>query len=459
MKFVRTALLAWKQREKLLETLDNGYRNERCFIDSLTWYIATRATELDQELSRDSLVSLINESERIMVVLSLVDQKAKNLSEKTPTTFSKLQSHKTVTVQFESPGGDNIVDLIVRGTIHSDAIPLCESSSRARSVEIISFTIRNCNPIVQSSRAFIHYLSIVSAYESSKKDSVYSKAFNEILKTTTTLGKYGCFFNKNGVWYHLRWYVDSILVDYHALHQLAKHGNQSSNLPCVHCGVRKQIFNPFFNALLLSSWPQIFNCGVMKTMQSSLFFTAPKSLYRIHSVVGSSILKSKKKGAQDRITREFPQLSATDLEELKQMYQDFSMVDTSYLLMWRPLPLSVKVNLWRVTKLITGDTTISLEGCDQLNSKMRELNLPPEVEYNDGDNKCKRDMTLLHRYGMYSLDMMHLLSNYIIRCSSCLNNLLSVRKDLTYLKSFSKIFNSFLFTSSISNKQDLFHCA
>ena len=129
----------------------------------------------------------------------------------------------------------------MRGTIHSDAIPLCESSSRARSVEIISFTIRNCNPIVQSSRAFILYLSIVSAYKSSLIDSGYCKAVNEILNTSTTLVKYGRFFNKNGVWYHLRWYVDSILVDYHALHQLAKHGNQSSNLPCVHWGVRKQI--------------------------------------------------------------------------------------------------------------------------------------------------------------------------------------------------------------------------
>ena len=68
----------------------------------------------------------------------------------------------------------------MKGTLHTDSIPLCESSDDANSVEVICFTIHNTNPCHQSSHTFTFYLSIVSAVDSSSDDSIYSIAFKEI---------------------------------------------------------------------------------------------------------------------------------------------------------------------------------------------------------------------------------------------------------------------------------------
>ena len=62
----------------------------------------------------------------------------------------------------------------MKGTLHTDSIPLCESSDDVNSVEVICFTIHNTNPCHQSSHTFTLYLSIVSAVDSSSDDSIYT---------------------------------------------------------------------------------------------------------------------------------------------------------------------------------------------------------------------------------------------------------------------------------------------
>ena len=132
----------------------------------------------------------------------------------------------------------------------------------------------------------MHFLTIVSSYKANEPGSLNRKALEEIIVSTTVLGKYGFFYQKGGQWYHIRWYLDSFLSDYLALCQMAKHGNQNSDYPCVHCSVRRELYNIFFNGFLPTTWPQIFDCGVMKTVQSSTLFLNKNSLFRLQSVVG-----------------------------------------------------------------------------------------------------------------------------------------------------------------------------
>lgn len=134
------------------------------------------------------------------------------------------------------------------------------------------------------------------------------------------------------------------------------------------------------------------------------------------------------------------------------MYDDLSLVDSSYLLMWHPLyPWSIYMR--RIVRLLNGDTDVSVEeDAVHLNTDGGLL-LSAEKEYSEGDDIHIMLNTLLPHYGLYSIDMMHPLSYYIIRCCICLNNQIPTRNDKDYSKSLSFCFNTFLFSSSIKTKQ------
>ena len=62
--FVRAALMVWKKREALLKSAGRGWGNEKCFKDSLDWYLAMKEKQIaTEELDCESIMSLISESE------------------------------------------------------------------------------------------------------------------------------------------------------------------------------------------------------------------------------------------------------------------------------------------------------------------------------------------------------------------------------------------------------------
>ena len=148
-----------------------------------------------------------------------------------------------------------------------------------------------------------------------------------------------------------------------------------------------------------------------------------------------------------------PHISNEELKEFDQMYDNLSLVDSSYLLMWRPLPLPWSIYMRRIVRLLNGDTDVSVEEDAVQLTTDGGLLLSAEKEYSEGDDIHIMLNTLLPHYGLYSIDMMYLLSNYIIRCCICLNNQIPTRNDKNYSKSLSICFNTFLFSSSIKTKQ------
>ena len=131
----------------------------------------------------------------------------------------------------------------MKGTLHTDSIPLCESSDDANSVEVICFTIHNTNPCHQSSHTITFYLSIVSAVDSSNDDSIYSIAFKEIRESLSRrseslqrfLGSMESISRSRGSNITCVGLLKSFVCDYLAHTQTALHGNQNSDQLCLWC--------------------------------------------------------------------------------------------------------------------------------------------------------------------------------------------------------------------------------
>lgn len=120
----------------------------------------------------------------------------------------------------------------------------------------------------------------------------------------------------------------------------------------------------------------------MKTVQSSTLFLNKNSLFRLQSVVGCLFTGDKMRDL-NRIKKLIPRISNEELKEFDQMYDDLSLVDSSYLLMWRPLPLPWSINMRRTVRLLNGDTDVSVEeDAVQLNTDGGLL-LSAEKEYSE----------------------------------------------------------------------------
>ena len=56
----------------------------------------------------------------------------------------------------------------------------------------------------------------------------------------------------------------------------------------------------------------------------------------------------------DGIGEYFDSISSTDMMELNSMLEDFSLLDKSYLVNWRPITLESMTSLWRSLYLLAG---------------------------------------------------------------------------------------------------------
>ena len=123
----------------------------------------------------------------------------------------------------------------MKGTLHTDSFPLCESSDDANSVEVICFTIYNTNPCYQSSHTFTLYLSIVCAVDSSSDDSIYNIAFKGIRESTTILESMESISRSRGSDISCVGLLNGFVCDYLTHTQTSQHGNQNSDLLCLWC--------------------------------------------------------------------------------------------------------------------------------------------------------------------------------------------------------------------------------
>ena len=199
--------------------------------------------------------------------------------------------------------------------------------------------------------------------------------------------------------------------------------------------------------------PQLFSSLNMKPVDSSLHHIESSSIYRLHSMIGGIVSSSSVRKIPEEISKYFRGINETDSIEIDHILQDFSLLDKSYLVNWHPITLSSTASLWRCAHLLDGTPLDKLTSEDQVNALLCNLNLPSPRSVSQGRDDLIHSSTLLPSEGMYIMDTMHLFSNFTIRCCACLNNQIPTHKEKGIVTYFGKLFNSFLFISSISNKQ------
>lgn len=338
-----------------------------------------------------------------------------------------------------------MTELLFRGTLHVDGIPLCESSKYVSSVDIISLTIHNTNPVNQQSRAFIITLAMVP--KKFKKDigsSPVDWALEEVQYSTTVMGKHGFYFRKDKHWYHIRWYLEGLLADYAALTHTAGRGSAGANSPCLMCPIRRAYYNPLFHSFVNLNYPSYYKIDRVKTLGMSSLFLHPSSLYRLssaayHSIQNGISLIDKIPGDKDELWK----------EEYKQMCSDFSYLSPAFTLMWTPNCLSPRSNDDFFLHCITGsydvDTVIDSEKLKKTAPKIQRVEPQPSC-FND---EKQRKNTLLPSGGYYILDVMHLYSNVFLRFAYALDNCLpGMGKDSSrwYTSFFRQLFPRMDFT-------------
>lgn len=170
-------------------------------------------------------------------------------------------------------------------------------------------------------------------------------------------------------------------------------------------------------------------------------------------MIGGIVSSTSVRKIPEEISKYFRGINETDSIEIDHILQDFSLLDKSYLVNWHPIILSSAASLWRCAHLLDGTPLAKLTSEDQVNALLCNLILPSPRSVSQGRDDLIHSSTLLASEGMYIMDTMHLFSNFTIRCCACLNNQIPTHKEKGIVSYFGKLFNSFLFTSSISNKQ------
>lgn len=365
-----------------------------------------------------------------------------------------LDENGRADIRFTRPRNETVTEVLFRGILHVDGIPLCESSKYVSSVDIISLTIHNTNPVNQQDRTFIITLAIVPKKD--KEDTGISpldRAVQEVQFSTTAMGKLGFYFKKDGQWYHIRWYLEGLLADYAALTHTAGRGAPSSNSPCIICPIRRSYYNPLFNSYVNLDFPSYFKFDHVKTLGMSSLFLHPSSLYRLssaayHSFQSGVSLLDKISGKKDELWK----------KEYDQMCNDFSYLSPAFTLMWTPNCLSPSSNDDYFLHSLAGSSDVN-EVID--NEKLAEMksHFPNEkTQPLRGNDHVQRRNTLLPSGGYYILDAMHLYSNVFRRFSYALDNdLTGMGKNSSkwYTAVFRQLFPNMVF-STIPNRVPFF---
>ena len=98
----------------------------------------------------------------------------------------------------------------------------------------------------------------------------------------------------------------------------------------------------------------LFDSSNFKVVDSSMNQLHPASLYRLSSMIGGIVTSRANRMISDGIGEYFDSISSTDMMELNSMLEDFSLLDKSYLVNWRPITLESMTSLWRSLYLLAG---------------------------------------------------------------------------------------------------------
>lgn len=216
-----------------------------------------------------------------------------------------------------------------------------------------------------------------------------------LIRFITVTGKYGLFFRMNNEIYHLRWAIEYLICDYAMLTKLAGHGYPNSNCPCVLCSIRRVYLNTMLGIEIPLHLGQVMENSNLKIIESSLQFVNPSSLVRYFP-----LNRNQKYWKTCAIPRKYKEAFIFNLLNHIHLH----LIDKKTL-----NGLSI-------------DFSISLE--DML------LNLSSQVFSNiDKDNPENNNKYQLIVYSPFVIDIMHLLSNFILRIAKYLNHSMDV-KDL-----------------------------
>lgn len=451
-----------------------AYLNKSSFRDSLIYFLISRnQTTTDPPFDTCQIQSIRKESAFHASFSFIVDQLSASASAHSDAAVNPTgipdpsltpneearpdpQNEKSGKIQFNHPGnGVSVIELRVNGTLQANDVPLFRSATRDQSAKALTFVVHSCNSSHHSSRAFSLYLGIIDDFNTAEEGSVYSRSFDEILLSTTVLGKYGCYFKKDEQWYHLTWYIQGIECDYLTLTQIAKHGDPSSTFPCILCPVEKKLYNPLYGSLLPSTWSQIFDSEMMTAIDSSLNFINPSSLYRMSSIVYQLIIQNED-SFRNQLFKDTRSVSLTNHSEYSHLTSLFSFLDHSYLLMWTPPVLTSLDSLQRALKLTTsimqrGPYEVSPTDPIKLKQDLTENQLEPPTPPT-GEDAHLQAMTLLPKGGIYSIDPIQLYSDAFQQFCTCLNNQLPTYGNTSYYSDFAQLFATVITPSSCTKR-------
>ena len=315
------------------------------------------------------------------------------------------------TVRYTYPEGENVIDIWVSGTLHTDGVPFAESSKTAKSINIISFAIHECNPCYNNTRAFSIFLCTMSDTNTIQ----YKIAMEYITKTITCLGKLGIYFQKDGVWYHLRWYIQTILPDYVESVRLLGRGHQCSDSPCFVCNTEKVFYNPFLSTEMVLSWGTLFKGKTLKLFPSSMHMVNGQSRVKYCSLSTTELLS---KGIDINTVKNWKSLILPT--KVSQCVAFERLLSTSRVENFSQLHINTNCELdW---KFSTNSDHLKKCGCWR---KDRQ----PE---NNQNNSIMVLKTLLPRKGEVTEDIMYILSNCFIRICNLLDQKINKRQSQTY---------------------------
>ena len=162
----------------------------------------------------------------------------------------------------------------------------------------------------------------------------------------------------------------------------------------------------------------LFDSSNFKVVDSSMNQLHPASLYRLSSMIGGIVTSRANRMISDGIGEYFDSISSTDMMELNSMLEDFSLLDKSYLVNWRPITLESMTSLWKSLYLLTGSHQEFPVSKESIHHLLEDLHFPGPKNISEGMDSLIQESTLLSVEGMYILDTMHL--SYV----SCVDMLL-----------------------------------
>lgn len=166
-----------------------------------------------------------------------------------------------------------MIDVWLEGCLHVDGVPFAESSDVAKSIEIVTFTNRSCNPCHQKSRAFSLFVAILGTGKETKEGKNSTAILQAITKQMTVTGKIGVYVKKDDQWYHLRWSILGLVCDSAAIAKLSNRGAPSSDRPCPLCPIEKEFGVPFLGMDFSRVWGPAIRSKFFKYLPSSHHFT------------------------------------------------------------------------------------------------------------------------------------------------------------------------------------------